>query len=120
MSETIKTNDNGAPERIWLQLNGEENPDDYDDPYVDCSMDISWCWEKIYDHDVMYIRADNLQDEVKLAIQLLEVENNTMRNTLEKLKQEGEGLLKAVGEMRTQIEDSIEELEEPNSGGQKE
>ncbi len=76
----IRTVDYGAPDRICLQLNGDENPDDYDDPYVDCSRDISWCWERIFDHDVMYIRADNLQAELDLEIERLHRECKELKS----------------------------------------
>jgi len=45
----------GAPAEIWLQLHGDGEPDGSPVDYRD---EVSWCWEKIHDHDVRYVLAD--------------------------------------------------------------
>lgn len=56
MSDVAK-NSQGAPDRIWLQLHGDADPD-IEGP-GDCQNDeVTWCWEPIFDADVEYVRAD--------------------------------------------------------------
>ena len=43
-----------SPERIWLQLHGDAEPE-YP---VSSSEEITWCWERIFEQDVEYVRAD--------------------------------------------------------------
>lgn len=51
-------NERGEPDYIWLQVHGNENPAHITQP-ADIQADgVSWCWEPIYAHDVMYVRAD--------------------------------------------------------------
>ena len=51
-------NERGEPDVIWLQVHGDANPADYDEP-ADMRPDgVTWCWEPIFEHDVMYVRAD--------------------------------------------------------------
>ncbi len=42
-----------APNEIWLQWNGDQEPDDSVEPH-----EVSWCQSKIFAHDVRYIKAD--------------------------------------------------------------
>jgi hypothetical protein len=48
-----------APKEIWLQLHGDCTEDELDEPvdYIG-SDDVSWCWERIHNTDVRYVRAD--------------------------------------------------------------
>lgn len=46
-----------APERIWLQIGDDEL--DNDTEGVDFHHDVSWCWEKIFDSDIEYVRIDH-------------------------------------------------------------
>ncbi len=41
-----------APEEIWLQWNGDQDPDDDAEKH-----EVTWCQEKVYAHDVRYVRA---------------------------------------------------------------
>ena len=61
-----KNQEDGAPDRIWLQFHGDAEPpfENLDRP---SRWDISWCSEPIFKHDVEYIRAD-LADERERAI----------------------------------------------------
>lgn len=43
-----------APDVIWLQWHGDGEP--YDRGDVD-PTDVTWCQDKIYEHDVKYIRV---------------------------------------------------------------
>jgi hypothetical protein len=47
------------PVRIFLQWHGDAEPGDYIDP-PDAS-DVTWCADRIFRHDVEYIRADRVQ-----------------------------------------------------------
>lgn len=47
----------GAPDRIYLQWHGDADPADYPngpDPSLD---DVTWCADKIYEHDIEYVPA---------------------------------------------------------------
>lgn len=46
-----------APERIYLQWHGDGEPDE--EPPVE----VSWCEDKIFTHDVEYVRRDLLDSE---------------------------------------------------------
>lgn len=45
-----------APERIWLQWHGDADPEIEDGEVSE--GDVSWCRDKIFTHDIEYIRAD--------------------------------------------------------------
>lgn len=45
-----------APERIWLQINPED--DDRRWPYPADHDSVSWCWESIGGAEVEYVRSD--------------------------------------------------------------
>lgn len=52
-------NDRGEPDVIWLQCHGDDDPAYSPNDLVDVtSDDVTWCWEKIFENDVKYIRAD--------------------------------------------------------------
>lgn len=57
----------GAPDRIYLQWHGDADPADYPngpDPSLD---DVTWCADKIYEHDIEYVPANEvtrLRDEL--------------------------------------------------------
>lgn len=55
----------GAPNIIYLQLHGDDDPDLADAPFVDCTQDISWCWEMINEFDVEYIRIDLHKEQIE-------------------------------------------------------
>ena len=57
-----------APERIWLQWFGDSDPDDPGEVYID---DVTWQDERIFDHDVEYVRADKA-DALAEAVELAE------------------------------------------------
>lgn len=57
MTQRDDVNAAGEPAVIYLQLHGDGNrtetkPDDYR------NGDVSWCWERIHEQDVQYVRAD--------------------------------------------------------------
>lgn len=43
-----------APDIIWLQWHGDGRPDDHGE--VD-NRDVTWCQDKIYEHDIEYVRC---------------------------------------------------------------
>lgn len=53
---TLKTDEMGAPDKLWLQLHGHD--DGLLEPCKDLSDGISWHWEPVFNSDVEYIRAD--------------------------------------------------------------
>jgi len=55
---------NGIPDRIYLQVHGDAPPDEWDEPIDIRAGDVTWCWERIFDGDVEYIRADIAEKEV--------------------------------------------------------
>jgi hypothetical protein len=59
-SEVIATDEAvnvlGEPEVIYLQIHGEQ----YEAP-ADYKAEITWCWHKINECDVRYIRADKIK-----------------------------------------------------------
>jgi hypothetical protein len=81
----IKTDTQGAPDRIWLQLHGDGDPEDGP---TDCaSGEVSWCWEQIFEQDIEYIRADlaaererELVEALQGAFDIVETEANTEEN----------------------------------------
>jgi hypothetical protein len=46
-----------APLSLWLQWHGDGSPDD--DGHV-AESDVTWCREKVFEHDVEYVRADRV------------------------------------------------------------
>ena len=53
-----------APELIWLQTNGDDGPES---SWPENSNDVSWCWEKMFHNDTLYVRAD-LAAGIKLEV----------------------------------------------------
>lgn len=47
-----------GPEEIFLQLHGDCLPHETDLPVVYTDDSVTWCWHRINDSDVRYIRAD--------------------------------------------------------------
>jgi hypothetical protein len=48
-----------APKEIWLQLHGDCDESDLDDPVdYEGSDDVTWCWHPIHNTDIRYVRAD--------------------------------------------------------------
>lgn len=54
----------GAPQTIWLQTNGD---DSNESSWPENSNDVSWCWEKMFHNDTLYVRAD-LAAGIKLEV----------------------------------------------------
>lgn len=52
---------NAPPERIWLQLHGDCEPE-YP---VECGEETTWCWESIFSQDIEYVLADLANQMVK-------------------------------------------------------
>ena len=46
-----------APERIWLQWHGDGDPDDPGEVYIG---EVTWQDERIFDHDIEYVRRDGV------------------------------------------------------------
>lgn len=55
------------PQTIWLQWNGEAEPEP--DTPVDAE-NVSWCAQKVFDHDVEYTRVDDLDSAMQRLGQL--------------------------------------------------
>lgn len=66
MSE-MRTDKHGAPDRIFLQLHGDE---DAPDAPVDVTEtdEVTWCWHRIFAGDVEYVRADIVDGLLDKAI----------------------------------------------------
>lgn len=47
-----------GPTELWLQLHGDCSDAELDEPVDYTSDDVTWCWHRIHDSDVRYIRAD--------------------------------------------------------------
>lgn len=50
-----------GPDELWLQLHGDCTPDELTEPVDYTSGDVTWCWHRIHDSDVRYVRADLAQ-----------------------------------------------------------
>lgn len=48
-----------GPSELWLQLHGDCHESELDEP-VDYTGndDVTWCWHRIHNSDVRYVRAD--------------------------------------------------------------
>lgn len=46
------------PVRIFLQWNGDQEPDPTE---TVCLSEVTWCADRVFKHDVEYIRADRVQ-----------------------------------------------------------
>lgn len=81
-----------APEKIYLQWHGDADPADYpdDEPRGD---DVTWCRDKIFDHDIAYVRAGNLatleaeRENLMLRISELQAAHDTANRSLATLEQ---------------------------------
>jgi len=58
--DEIKTDERGAPDELWLQLYGEDDLDPEQGPVDVKESEVSWCWHRIFDSDVRYVRADRV------------------------------------------------------------
>ena len=58
----------GAPNRIWLQWHGDEDPADWPNHPDPIGSDVTWCAEQIYEHDVQYVRYEHLPNANVLAL----------------------------------------------------
>ena len=47
-----------VPLDLWLQWHGDGTPEDDGDV---CEREVTWCREKIFDHDVEYVHADEIR-----------------------------------------------------------
>jgi len=47
-----------GPDELWLQLHGDCHESELDSPVDYTSGDVTWCWHKIHDSDVRYVRSD--------------------------------------------------------------
>jgi hypothetical protein len=47
-----------GPAELWLQLHGDCSDAELDEPVDYTSGDVTWCWHRINDSDVRYVRAD--------------------------------------------------------------
>jgi len=47
-----------VPLSLWLQWNGDGAPDDDDEV---AEFEVTWCREKVFEHDVEYVHADELR-----------------------------------------------------------
>lgn len=55
-----------SPSSIYLQWQGDS--DDCDEPVPEESLEfVTWCEDKVFDHDVRYVRGD-LADEMRAII----------------------------------------------------
>ena len=72
-----------APKRIWLQWNGDADPDDYPDGPEPHPDDVTWSADMIHEHDVEYVRADTITatEDAKDAGRL-QAENDRMLSAL--------------------------------------
>jgi hypothetical protein len=53
-----------VPLNLWLQWHGDGNPED--DGKV-CESEVTWSREKIFDHDVEYVHADEIRRHSKFT-----------------------------------------------------
>lgn len=66
--DEIETDERGAPDEVWLQLYGEDDPGLDDRPVDVVASEVTWCWHRIFDSDVKYVRedlVDGLREEVR-------------------------------------------------------
>lgn len=47
-----------VPPYLWLQWHGGGTPEDCGEV---CESEVTWCREKIFNHDVEYVRADEIR-----------------------------------------------------------
>ena len=71
------------PEKIYLQWHGDADPADYPDGSEPRGDDVTWCRDKIFDHDIAYVRADKLA-ALEAERDQLRAENAELQNELTK------------------------------------
>lgn len=57
-TKTQKRKNEWPPKKIFLQYFGDADPRDLDEPIDVRSHEITWCIDKIFKHDIAYVRAD--------------------------------------------------------------
>lgn len=65
----------GPPNRIWLQWHGDEAPGEdgkFHEPDP-CHEDVTWCQDKIFEHDVEYAKTSALYIAVALLAEYNEL-----------------------------------------------
>ncbi|GEM_PF-4064236 len=55
-----------APEIIWLQTNGDDSDES---KWPESDDDVSWCREKIFTNDTLYVRADLAAAGITLVVE---------------------------------------------------
>ena len=101
-----------GPDELFLQLHGDDCPDDCTEP-VDYTDGVTWCWHKIHDSDVRYIRADLAATARAVPMGLLTAKHVGMKVDYRGLlRQAREGLRRepAIAEMLRQFQDHMTEL----------
>jgi len=82
--------DPSPPKVIYLQWWGEEGPTRWDFPGR--PAEVSWCAERVFDGDIVYIRADDdcasLGEEVRELRKKIEKHEAQEKYLLERLKEE--------------------------------
>jgi len=54
-----------GPAELWLQLHGDCHESEFTQPVDYTSEDVTWCWHRIHESDVRYVRADtDMQAEI--------------------------------------------------------
>lgn len=51
-----------APVRIFLQWNGDQEPDPTETPSL---ADVTWCADRVFEHDIEYVQSDGLRSLLK-------------------------------------------------------
>ena len=46
------------PDRIYIQWYGEGHPDEFNADFELPCDEITWCKDKIFDHDIEYVRVE--------------------------------------------------------------
>lgn len=59
-----------APKKIYLQWHGDADPADYPDGPDPDQSDVTWCADKIFEHDIEYVRVDEL-DRLRAELAVL-------------------------------------------------
>jgi hypothetical protein len=60
-SVTIEAAESQPPDRIWLQWYGNADPE-FETGEINVD-DVSWCLDKIFEHDIEYVRANQPQSD---------------------------------------------------------
>lgn len=83
-----------APERVWLQYFGDAEPEH--DARISHS-DVSWCAEKVFDHDIEYIRLDLAQEaELRAHLETARGQRNRLVELIRQLRAADRAVAKGV------------------------